>query len=83
MKQVFKRIIEGVLGSLDTTTQPFSARKLSAMVIVIMVIVTHVKWFKSEHWEYLAVVLGFDFTFILVCLGLATWQYMKKDTDSK
>jgi len=78
MKEYLKRIIEGVLGSLDTTTKPFSARKLCAVVAMIMIVVTHIKWFKSDNWEYLPVVLGFDFTFVLVCLGLATWQYMNK-----
>ena len=79
MKQVFKRIIEGVLGSLDTTTQPFSARKLSAVISIIMVCIADVKWLNSDKWEYFGEFLILHFSFILVCLGLATWQYIKKD----
>ena len=76
-------IWQKLLGSFDTVTKnAFSARKLSAFAIITMVIFTHIKWFKSDHWEYLSVVLGFDYTFILVCLGLATWQYLKQDKQN-
>lgn len=69
MKQIFNKIIS----ALDTHTKDgFSARKLSAFVIIILVIVAHVKWFKSDHWEYLEGVLALDFGFISVCLGMTT-----------
>ena len=66
-------------GAFEVNTTGASARKFSAFVVVVMVVITHIKWFKSDHWEYLSIVLGLDFTFVLCCLGLATWQYMKKD----
>lgn len=73
-----KQLINKILGSLDTHSKnSFSARKLSAFVVMVLVIVLHVKWFKSDKWEYIAEVLALDFTFILVCLGLATWQAIK------
>lgn len=70
-------IYDKILGSLDNKGEGFSARKLSAFVVIILVIITHAKWFKSDKWEYLAEVLALDFSFILVCLGLATWQAIK------
>lgn len=70
-----KEIINKILGSLDTKdSDSFSARKLSAFVVIILVIVLHVKWFNSDKWEYTGEVLGLDFMFILSCLGLTTWQ---------
>ena len=74
-----KQLINKLLGSLDTHSKnSFSARKLSAFVVMVLVIVLHVKWFKSDKWEYIAEVLALDFTFILVCLGIATWQSIKE-----
>ncbi len=82
-----KQLINKILGSLDTHSKnSFSARKLSAFVVMVMIIILHVKWFKSDKWEYIAEVLALDYTFILVCLGLATWQYIKetkKNEDGK
>lgn len=77
-----KKLITKILGSLDTHTKDsFSARKLSAAVVMALVIVLHFKWFKSDRWEYSVEILICDFTFILVCLGLATWQYLKENKN--
>ena len=76
MKQIFNKIIS----ALDTHTKDgFSARKLSAFVIIIMVVICHIKWFKSDHWEYLDGVLALDFGFISVCLGMTTYESIKKN----
>lgn len=84
---MFKKLISKISGSFDTHSKDsFSARKLSAFVVMVMIIILHVKWFKSDKWEYIAEVLALDYTFILVCLGLATWQYIKetkKNEDGK
>lgn len=83
MKKI-KEIFENILKSLKTDKEGFSARKLSALVVMIMVVCLHVKWFRSDRWEYIGEVLGFDFMFILCCLGLATWQSVKeKAIDSE
>lgn len=75
--KILKDIYDGVIGSMDNTDKGFSARKLSAFVVITLVVVAHVKWFRSDKWEYLAEVLFLDFSFILVCLGLAAWQNIK------
>lgn len=73
-----KEIVENILNSLKNNKDGYSARKLSGLIVMILVIATHVKWFNSDKWEYLGEVLAFDFTFILACLGLTTWQAVKE-----
>jgi|JI10StandDraft_1071094.scaffolds.fasta_scaffold2371325_1 hypothetical protein len=78
MKKI-KEIFDNILGSFSTDKKGWSARKLAAFTVIILVIITHVKWYRSDRWEYLGEVLGFDFLFILTCLGLATWQSVKEN----
>jgi len=78
-----KEILENILGSFKTDKTGFSARKLAAFTVIILVIITHVKWYRSDRWEYLGEVLGFDFLFILTCLGLATWQSVKESNKTE
>jgi xanthine/uracil permease len=75
------RVINWIRGAFEANNSGASARKLSAFAVIVLVVVTHVKWFKSDRWEYLSIVLGMDYTFILVCLGLATWQLIKENKD--
>jgi hypothetical protein len=71
-------IIDKLLAGFDVTTKGgFSARKMSAFVVLICVIIAHVKWFKSDRWEYLGEVLTLDFGFVCVCLGLTTYENIK------
>jgi hypothetical protein len=74
-----KEIVENILNSLKNNKDGYSARKLSGLIVMILVIATHIKWFNSDKWEYLGEVLAFDFTFILACLGLTTWQSVKEN----
>jgi len=79
-----KTLINKILSALDTHTKDgFSARKLSAFVIIIMVIICHVKWFNSDHWEFLGEVLMLDFGFISVCLGMTTYENIKKNEPTE
>ena len=73
-----KEIIENILNSFKNNKDGFSSRKLSAFIVIILVIITHIKWYNSDKWEYLGEVLAFDFTFVLACLGLTTWQAVKE-----
>jgi hypothetical protein len=83
MKKIFNEFYTGIIGSMDNTDKGFSARKVSAFAVIVMVLILHVKWFKSDKWEYLAEVLFLDYSFILVCLGLATWQKIKEKTNEQ
>lgn len=75
-----KEFIANSLASLDTHNKGFSARKLAAFTIITMIIIAHVKWFKSDKWEYLAEVLALDFGFIALCLGMTTYEAIKKNS---
>jgi hypothetical protein len=74
MKEFFSKVIS----AFDNHSKGFSARKLSAFTIIVMVVICHIKWFKSDHWEYLGEVLALDFGFICVCLGMTTYESIKK-----
>lgn len=79
MKEKLTDIYNKILGSLDNEkNKGFSARKLAGVTVMVLVVVLHIKWFKSNHWEYTAAILGLDFGFIGLCLGLTTYQAMKE-----
>ena len=69
-----KDIIRKLVASLDNKDTGFSARKLTAFVMVILVIIIDIKWLNSQQWIYISEILGLHFMFILTLLGLATWQ---------
>ena len=83
MKEKVKELFNDILNSFKTGKDGFSSRKLAAFTVIVLVIITHVKWFNSDKWEYLGEVLGFDFLFILTCLGLDTWQSVKESNSTK
>ena len=73
-----KDILNKLTGTLDTHSKGvFSARKVSAFIVVLLIIILHIKWFKSDRWEYLGEVLGFDYGFISLCLGMTTYEAIK------
>jgi hypothetical protein len=77
-----KDFINKIISALDNHSKGFSARKLSAFVIIIMVVVLHVKWFASDRWEFLGEVLALDFGFISVCLGMTTYEAIKNKEEN-
>lgn len=77
MKEFFNKIVS----AFDNHSRGFSARKLSAFVIILCVIVCHIKWFRSDRWEYLGEVLALDYGFVCVCLGLTTYEQIKKKPE--
>jgi hypothetical protein len=76
--------LERLTGSLDNvSTQSFSARKLSAFVIIILVIVCHTRWLNSEFrsegdFRLLPEILIIDYSFISILLGLTTFEQIVK-----
>ncbi len=86
MREKISQFLIKLSASFDTSNKGFSARKLTAFVTMLMVIVIDVKWIRSEQWIYISEILALHFMFILTLLGLATWQAVKekkneKDTD--
>ena len=79
MKKKINEIFENVLNSLNTKSNGYSARKLTALSTIVMVWVIHVKWLRSQRWEFIGEILLMDLTFILALLGLTTWQKLKQN----
>lgn len=81
MKAIFKFIIDNLLNSLSTNELGWSARKLTAFVIMILVIIAHIKWimscYKTSDFSLLPEILIIDFSTILTLLGLTTWERLK------
>lgn len=78
MKEFWRKIV----ASLDTVTKDgFSARKLSAFVIMFCVLAAHVAWLKKAFLEndfsLLSEVILIDYGFISVCLGMTTYENIK------
>lgn len=71
------KFIDWVRGSLETDGRA-SARKISAFVVIFLIIIAHVSWLKrafiSEDFGLLPEILIIDFSFVSVCLGLKTTE---------
>lgn len=73
-----KEFITKLINSLDIHSKGFSGRKLSALAVMVCVVIGHIKLFKSADWiHYFETILIVDYTFILACLGLVTWEMTK------
>lgn len=74
-----KDFIKKIIYSLDNTKQGFSARKLTAFVIVICVLAAHVKWISLGDFKQLEMVLTIDYGFLSVLFGLTTYTNLKSN----
>lgn len=74
-----KDLINKILSGLDTHSTGFSARKMSGFVIIICVIASHIKWLTLGNLADLGTVLTIDYAFITACLGLTTYESIKKN----
>lgn len=83
MKQFFSKLIS----SLDTHSKGYSARKLTALAVILMIIVGHIFFYRyctrSDKWDLWVEVLIIDYGMIAVCLGLTTWENLKGKKDEK
>ena len=70
-----------LLKSFGVHEDGFSARKMTAFVVTLLIVYTHYKWLKScynnNHFDLLPQVLLIDFTALLSLLGLTTWEKVK------
>ena len=72
-----KDILNKLLSGLDTNTKGFSARKMSAFIIILCCIAAHVKWITLGDFKELDIVLTIDYSFISLCLGMTTYEAIK------
>jgi hypothetical protein len=76
------QIIEKLLSAFDTHSKGFSARKLSAFVIILCVVAIHIGWlkyaFRTENFSLMEGLLMIDYAFIAACLGMTTYETIQK-----
>jgi hypothetical protein len=77
MKEIFRKLV----ASLTTEPGGFSARKLSALVIMSCAVAAQIVWlkhsYKHDDFMLLGEVLMIDFAFVGACLGMTTWEKLK------
>ncbi len=74
-----KKILFYIFTALDTHTKGgASARKLSAFMIMLCIIATHIKWITLGDFNNLEMVLTIDFAFIAGALGMTTYETITK-----
>ncbi len=81
-----KSILNKILSGLDTNTKGFSARKMSAFVVILLCIAAHIKWITLGDFKELDMVLTIDYGFISLCLGMTTYESIKtkqNETDKE
>ena len=72
-----KEIMDNILKSFNTKREGYSSRKLTAFVIVLMVIITHIKWLTLGNLSQMEMVLGIDYAFIAALFGMTTYHSLK------
>jgi hypothetical protein len=83
IKDKIKEVYEGIIGSLDNKKNTgFSARKISVLVMMVMIILIHSSWLKHaflrEDYEYIIEILTIDSLFVLLLLGIVTMEQVTK-----
>jgi hypothetical protein len=76
-----REIINNVLLSFENSKQGFSGRKLTAFVIVVMVVIAHIKWLWAGDFTMLNEIFLTDYGFICVLFGMTTYQNLKQKSD--
>lgn len=72
-----KEIMANILKSFNTKREGYSSRKLTAFVIILMVIIIHIKWIVLGNFAQLETVLGIDYGFIAALFGMTTYHSLK------
>lgn len=72
-----KKNLSDLLDSFKINESGFSSRKLTAFVIVVMVIIIHAKWITMGNFSQLELVLTIDYGFISALFGMTTFQSLK------
>jgi len=83
MKELFSNLFNNFLGSLNNKKDVgFSSRKLTAFVLIIVVIIIHIKWLALGDLTNIENILIIDYSFIASLFGMTTYQSMKTSFKS-
>lgn len=72
-----KEILDNILKSFNTKREGYSSRKLTAFVIVMLVVITHIKWLALGQLSDLGTVLTIDYSFVAALFGMTTYHSLK------
>lgn len=72
-----KKFLSDILDSFKINETGLSSRKLTAFVIVVLVIIIHVKWLMIGNLTQLEMVLTIDYAFISALFGMTTFTSLK------
>ena len=72
-----KELINKLIASFDVSNKGYSARKLTAFVIISCVVAAHVKWIALGDFTQLGEVFIIDYTFIAALFGMTTYSTLK------
>jgi hypothetical protein len=78
-----KEIMQNILNSFNTNKSGYSSRKLTAFIIVLMVVITHIKWLTLGNLTQLEMVLTIDYSFIAALFGMTTYQALKSSKNKE
>lgn len=84
MRNYINKIVSNLSATFDVTTKGgWSARKLSAFVVMVCIVVAHAAWLKrcfiTDDFSLLSEILIIDYSFVVTVLGITTWQYLKEE----
>lgn len=71
------QFLKDLMDSFKTNKGGFSSRKLTAFVIVTLVVAIHIKWLTLGNLSQLETVLTIDYAFISALFGMTTFQTLK------
>lgn len=72
-----------MMKALSTDSEGYSARKLSAFVIILCIIAAHIKWITLGNFQQLEMVLTIDYSFVAGLLGMTTYETITKIKKNK
>lgn len=78
-----KEIIDNILNSFNTKLSGYSGRKLSAFIIIILIILSHIKWFNDGNLNQLEMILTIDFGFVISMFGMTSFSANKKNKEEE
>ena len=79
---MISEIFDNIKKSFSINPEGYSARKLTAFVIVVCVIVAHIKWISLGDLSQLEMVLTIDYGFIAALFGMTTYSTLKTKKEA-
>jgi hypothetical protein len=87
MKEKILEFFKKIVQSLDTEKGGFSARKLTALGVMISVMIGNSLYYRyasaNNNWALFPEIKFIDYGMVAVLLGLTTWEGIKRKDEPK